>query len=445
MPNAVLERLEEQRAEQVSFVDQMLGRADAEGRDLVPAERNNLDSARQRIAELDEQLKPLREFESLRADSGAANPTTRPPRPSEGRPLGDSGGFVYPSAGAYIVDLLRSKGVPWADRHSDRAPNAEASARIERAASQNQITTDTPGLLPTPSVGPVIGALDSSRRFVASLTGGARSMAGIPGATFNRPRITQHTQVGKQTAEKTQLPSRKMTIGSIPFAKETYGGVVDISRQDIDWTSPSAWDALVQDLANVYGWETDFVAANDLATSVTQSTTVESDDLSGWAAALYDAAMKAYLGGAAIGAMPGGALPDRVWLSVDMWAAFGAIVDPARMAAYANQQQALGPSEITNFAGEVLGAPRVVVPSLPAQTIIVGSSTMYEAYEEVVGLISAVEPSLFGVEVAYGGYFAYGTLEPNAFAKLVPPPPIGMTRARASSDEDDDTPSKRRR
>jgi hypothetical protein len=256
-------------------------------------------------------------------------------------------------------------------------------------------------------------------------------MAGIPGATFTRPRITQHTQVGKQTAEKTALPSRKMTIGSIPFAKETYGGVVDISRQDIDWTSPSAWDALVQDLANVYGWETDSVAANALAVAITQTTTVATDDLTGWAAALYDAAMQAYLGGAAVGAMPGGALPDRVWLSVDMWAKFGAIVDPARMAAYANVAQALGPSEITNFVGDVLGAPRVVVPSLPEKTIIVGSSTMFEAYEEVVGLISAVEPSLFGVEVAYGGYFAYGALEPKAFCKLVPPvTPLSSSRRR---------------
>lgn len=422
--NAVLERLEAQRAEQVQFVDQMLARADSEARDLVEAERNNLTAARQRIGELDAQLEPLREFETLRTDAAAATPGggARPGRPADpGRPLGDGATHVYASPGAYIVDVLRARGVPWADSHADRSGNADAAARIQRAAVENQTTGDTPGILPTPTVGPVINALDSARRFVASLSGGARSMAGIPGATFNRPRITQHVQVGKQAAEKTQLPSRKMIIGSIPFAKETYGGVVDISRQDIDWTSPSAWDALVQDLANVYGWETDYVAARALATAVTQTSEVATNDLAGWAAALYDAAMQAYLGGAAIGAMPNGALPDRVWLSVDMWAAFGAIVDPARMAAYANQAQALGSSEIGNFAGEILGAPRVVVPSLPAQTIIVGSSTMFEAYEEVVGLISAVEPSLFGVEVAYGGYFAYGALEPKAFAKLVPP------------------------
>jgi hypothetical protein len=301
-------------------------------------------------------------------------------------------------------------------------------ARVQRAVIENQITTDTPGILPTPVVGPVLGVLDSARPFVASLTGGARSMAGIPGASFTRPRITQHVAVGKQTAEKTQLPSRKMIIGSVPFAKETYGGTVDISRQDIDWTSPSAWDALLQDLAGVYGWETDYAAARKLAEVVTQSVTVTSDDLPGWAAALYEAAMTAFLAGAAVGEMPKGKLPDRIWLSVDMWAKFGSVVDPARMAAYANAAQAFGPQELTNFAGEILGAPRVVVPSFPAGTIIVGSSAMYEAYEEVVGLLSAVEPALFGIEVAYGGYFAYGVLDPAAFCKVVPPAPVAAQR-----------------
>lgn len=422
MPNAVLERLEAQRAEQIQFVDQLLSRVDSEGRDLVEAERNNLAAARERVAQIDEQLTPLREFEQLRGNHSAGNPIGNPAgRPADPRPLGDGDGPAYASAGAYIVDLMRARGVPWAASTADRVPNPDAAARIQRAAVQNQVTTDTPGILPAPIVGPIIGVLDSARPFVASLAGGARSMAGIPGATFTRPRITQHVQVGKQAAQKTELTSRKMVIGSVPFAKETFGGTVDISRQDIDWTSPSAWDALIQDLAGVYGWETDFAAANALATAVTQTAAVATDDLAGWAAALYEAAMTAFLAGSAIGAMPNGKLPDRVWLSVDMWAKYGSIVDPARMAAFANAMGALGPQELTNFAGDILGAPRIVVPSLPASTIIVGSSAMFEAYEEVVGLLSAVEPALLGVEVAYGGYFAYAPLDAAAFCKVTPP------------------------
>ena len=103
MPNVVIERLETQRAEQVSFVDSMLSRADADGRDLVDAETNNLTAARQRIEEIDAQLAPLREFENLRGDAAAgarAATTGRPAEGGEARPLGAGGGFAYSTAGA---------------------------------------------------------------------------------------------------------------------------------------------------------------------------------------------------------------------------------------------------------------------------------------------------------------------------------------------------------
>jgi hypothetical protein len=51
-------------------------------------------------------------------------------------------------------------------------------------------------------------------------------------------------------------------------------------------------------------------------------------------------------------------------------------------------------------------------------TCIVGPSTLFEAYEEVIGLLSVIEPSILGVEVAYGGYVAWGHLEPGAFVPL---------------------------
>ena len=110
-------------------------------------------------------------------------------------------------------------------------------ARIQRAIA-DQKTSDTTGILPTPIVGTVVNLIDANRPLISSL-GGAKAMAGIPGSTFTRPKVTQHTLVGVQAGEKTQLPSQKMMITPIPFDKSTYGGTVDISRQDIDWTSPA--------------------------------------------------------------------------------------------------------------------------------------------------------------------------------------------------------------
>jgi hypothetical protein len=425
MPIHTLERLLEQRQEQVDFIDHLLSATDSDdGRDLVPAERANLDAARQRITELDEQIEPLADYDRMRnahADVAGRIFGGRGDSGGQVRPLGQNAasGFSYASAGAFIVDSMRARGIgPWKG-----APDPAAATRLQSAVVDKQITSDTPGLLPKPIIGPVVNTLDAARPFITSI--GAKSMGGVPGASFSRSKITQHALAGKQTAEKTELPSRKMIISPVDFAKGTFGGVVNISRQDIDWTSPSAWDALTQDLADVYGLECENAAADDFAAKVLQTVAAPGAELGDWAAALYAAAAKCYRGGAAAGAHANGRLPDRLWVSLDMWALMGAVVDVARLQMRGGAGN-LGDSELSSFSGDVLNLPRIVVPEFADGTIIVGNSTFYEFWEEVVGLISAVEPAILGVEVAYGGYAAYGMLEANCFCKVTAPvaPPL---------------------
>lgn len=435
--NAVLSRLEAQRAEQITFVDQLLNRVDAEERDLVDAEQANLTAARQRIEQLDQQIEPLREFEDLRAASGdGARAAFGADRPAGGavtnaRPLGAGVGgaaapFMYRSAGQFLVDLVASRDMP--NHPADPTAAARvAEARRQLAVLGNQITTEVPGVLPTPVVGPIVSTMDASRPLITSL--GARNLATIAGTGFTRPKITQHTTAGPQTAEKTELPSRVMKIESVPFTKGTFGGAVNVSRQTIDWTSPAAWDALVTDLAAVYGTETEAAVAAAFAAGITQTVGADAGTLEGWAVALYEAAVKAYLGGAAMGETPNGRLPDHVWVSLDMWASMGAIVDTARLVLPANALGGIGNNDggVTSFAGDLLNAPRTVVPTLPSGTIIVGSSDFFEFYEDQIGLLSAVEPARLGVEVAYGGYTAYGFVEPLCFCKVTAPPVTPLT------------------
>jgi HK97 family phage major capsid protein len=423
--NPVLVRLQAERARAVEFIDTLLARVESESRDLVDAERSNLEATRQRIAELDAQIEPLAAFEDLRgvhheSSARVLAPVGPAPAADNGRSLGGGAAAEYRTAGGVIVDILRSRGF-FPDRTANASsgprflpPDAEAASRLARAVV-NQTTADTPGLLPTPIVGQVVNLIDASRPFITSL-GGAKPMGGIPGKSFERPKITQHTQSGIQAAEKTALPSRAMKIDPITFTKATHGGTVDVSRQDIDWTSPSAWDILVRDLADVYAVDTEQDAANGLvAAVVTNTVAVATDDLAGWAAALYTAAGLVYKGG--------GRLPDRVWCSIDMWGMLGALVDTARLgfppAGFAAGQ--LGESDLTQFGGYVLQLPRIVVPSFPDGTCIVGSSPLFEVYEETIGLLSVVEPSILGVEVAYGGYLAWGALEEKGFAKITGP------------------------
>ena len=257
--------------------------------------------------------------------------------------------------------------------------------------------------------------IDAQRPLIVSL-GGAKPLGNIPGTSFSRPKITRHTAVGKQAGEKTPLASQSMKIDPVPFVKETWGGTVDISRQDIDWSSPSAWDILIKDLADVYAEQTENAIADAFtAAAVGPPVAVAGDGLQDWATALYTAAAQSY--------SIGRRMPDRIWCALDVWAALGSMTDVGRMVfpTSGNNDTAAGSSSLADFRGDVLGLPRIVVPEFAPGTCVVGPSTLYEAYEEVIGLLSVIEPSILGVEVAYGGYIAYGSLQESAFVKVTPP------------------------
>jgi HK97 family phage major capsid protein len=420
MPNPVLARKLEERDAEVSTMDHILEQV--EGRDLVDAERELLKAAEARIAALDAQIDPLRAYEALARATSDALPVLppRPGLPAEPRRVdGGERGVQYRSAGEFLVDYLRANGIM-----ERGVVDSAAAARVSQTrAVANQVTTDVTGILPTPIVGPVVNLIDANRPLVSSL-GGAKALGGIPGSTFSRPKITQHVQVGIQTAEKTELPSRKMTIGNVPFTKQTYGGTVDISRQAIDWTSPAAWDILIRDLANVYAVQTETVIATDFRAKATGTAVpVAADTLQAWATALYTAAANSYSASFL--------MPDRIWCSLDVWAALGSLVDIGRLVMPPDQslEQPAGSASLGSFRGDVIGLPRIVVPTFAPGTCIVGPSALYEAYEEVIGLLSVVEPSILGVTVAYGGYVAYGSLGGTAFVPLTAPPDIPLVEA----------------
>jgi hypothetical protein len=434
MQNPVLESLRAQRAEQISTMDAIL--AQVEERDLVDAERGLLEACRDRIGVIDAQIAPLAEYEALRgahAETVAALPAPTGSNGASSRRLDVAERApIYRTAGEFLVDYLRAHGI-----YERGTRDEQAAARVMQArAVGDQTTGSTPGLMPSTIVGGVVNLIDANRPLITSL-GGAKAMGGIPGTAFGRPKITVHALAGKQSAEKTALATRAMTISNVQFTKETHGGTVDISRQDIDWSSPAAWDILVRDLADVYAVETETTVAaafKAAATGTAPPALPAAPTLSDWSKALYTAAMHSY--------SAGGRMPDRIWCGLDVWAALGSLVDTARlvMPQGGNQDNAAGSSTLADFRGDVLGLPRVVVPTFPAKTCIVGNSTYYEAYEEVIGLLSVIEPSILGVQVAYGGYLAYGAMAPTALIPLDLTAVTGLPTALEASvlDVDDD-------
>ncbi|MFM2437360.1 MAG: hypothetical protein RLZ55_169, partial [Actinomycetota bacterium] len=68
--NPTIERLQNQRREQEDLVAHLLEKAETEERDIVQAEMDLIESAKERIAAIDAQLRPLAEFAESR-NSGA--------------------------------------------------------------------------------------------------------------------------------------------------------------------------------------------------------------------------------------------------------------------------------------------------------------------------------------------------------------------------------------
>ena len=67
--NAVLKRLNEERAAAVDFIEQTMAAVEEEARDLSDTETRSLEAQRDRIKQIDDQIKPLAEFEQVRASA----------------------------------------------------------------------------------------------------------------------------------------------------------------------------------------------------------------------------------------------------------------------------------------------------------------------------------------------------------------------------------------
>lgn len=443
----MLEMLYTERNSLVDFMERTLANAAEAKRDLTAPEQETLTKHRARMAAIDAQIKPIEEFETARAagdNAGAAylRPAGQPADQGQGQSLGHTAARTmarigdYRTRGDILVDMVKSGG--FADGRSQGIPDSEARDRLIaagvvppnptddmiRSAHSNaatlrtearvtQVSGDTPGIIPVPIIGEIMNDVDNARPFINSI--GAKPL-NFAGETFKRPVVTQHVAAGKQTTQATStgLGSQKMTIGSVTFTKETWGGWLDVSRQEIDWTSPAAWDAILNDLTDQYGLVTENAAGDAFAAAVAAGNTpVEvagtgaASTLKDYTVALYAAAALSYAGA--------GRMPDHIWMSLDMWGALGPLIE-----SQVSTNESPGSVNLGDFqAGNLLKLPRTVVPSFPSGTIIIGAKRWTEVYEERIGLLQAVLPSVLGVQIAYGGYVAYNTLKATAFTKVI--------------------------
>lgn len=408
-----LDWLKRQRDLALSDVESITNRAADEDRDLEEAEHKTCEARRSRITSLDDEIKVEAElaersatYSSLVSRIGPAAERVELVQRQAHQSQDEQ---AYKSPGEYLVDYLTRSEDPDARKRFD--------SYLNRAVA-NQTTTQNPGLLPVPILGPVFIEQVNRRPAIEAAT--LRPLPGS-GKTFQRPKITQNTLAGPQSAEKAELPSRNMTIDPVTVTKTTYGGAVNLSWQDRDWTDPAIMDLLVSDLAASYANATDAAFCTYFVGSISevQDITAPADGAK-VLGALF----------AATGTISAATntMPDTLWVSPDVWGGLGSLVDGSGRQLFptVNPVNAMGDIRPTSLQGTLAGFTLAVDKNLPAGTAILGNSRFVEVYETVGGQVSAAEPSILGTMLAFYGYIAWLTLEPAAFVKITGTPVIPL-------------------
>jgi HK97 family phage prohead protease len=274
------------------------------------------------------------------------------------------------------------------------------------AAAGDILTTDTPGLLPVPVLGPVFQDLNFIRPVVNAI--GARAMPnGGASKTFIRPTITTHTSVAAQSSELAAASATTMVIASNTVTKTTLAGQVTLSVQDVDFTDPASLQIILNDLLGEYLISSDNVAADAITAGATASGstwTVTANDPSSLISAIYTAAYNIL--------NATNFLPDHIFVSPNVWQALGAQLDadkrpvfPYTAASGLMGVNGMGVSNITvantfNPFGLNLVADR----NFAAGTMVVARAQAIEFYEQIRGLMSVELPSTLGRNFSYAGY-----------------------------------------
>lgn len=397
-----IRRLEAELSEKESLVRGIYERANAGGRDVNEEEGQMVAECRGRMEQIKNQMEQAQEVNRIafetRSKGQAVDQAISAMR---GAPA--MAEVEYRSAGEYMLDMWNSA-----------QGNNAATDRLEvfNRAADHQKTGDLQGVIPDPIVGPVIDFIDAARPLVSTL-----GTLPLTSSTFYRPVIVQRPAVGLQGTnggpadEKTELESQKMIVNRLTVNAKTLGGYVNVSRQSIDFSSPSALDLVVNGLGQQYAIETEALVGTALNSTTTPAVSYGTATAASVAAAVWEAAGSVYTAVKGMGRLV-------IAISPDVLGVFGPLFAPV------NPQNAQSAGfEAGRFGqgqmGTISGIPVVMSAALGAGDAFLLSTAALECFEQRVGTLQVVEPSVFGLQVAYAGYFSTLVVNDDAIVPLV--------------------------
>jgi HK97 family phage prohead protease len=282
-----------------------------------------------------------------------------------------------------------------------------------RAGAPDVLTSDLPGVLPTPIISSVYNNFRGLRPVIDSV--GARALP-QSGKVFIRPVVTTHTTIGAVTENNNAIPDGTFVIDDVQFTKGIFGGYVEVSEASLDWSQPEVLSAMLDDMARIYANQTDDYAAGVLEAGVTNTnnfTAADIADPTDWVQWMYTAASD-------ILTASNGNLPTTLWLAPNRWASLGTLEDGqgrplfpqvGPMNAY-GQGAGVSDTMITAFGMRV-----VVDRNLTSGMMIIGDPTGMEYYEQQKGALSIDSPSTLSRTVAFRGYASAKVIDDTKFIK----------------------------
>jgi HK97 family phage prohead protease len=312
--------------------------------------------------------------------------------------------FKLPTAGEFMA-AYHIGGDTFSNMNAAVAEFSASQRTSLQAAAGDVLTSDTPGLLPVPVLGPLVQDLNFLRPVVEAV--GARAYPDNGRSkTFTRPTITTHTSVAAQSTELSAVSATTMVIAANSIGKTTLAGQVSLSSQDISFTSPEAMSLILNDLMGEYMIASDNKAADDLL-SAANSSGVWDGTVADLLKSVYDAANDV--------SANRNWMPTHMFVSVDVWSQLGQLVDTTNrpifpfIGAGLTGQNALGGGSATSWNGTPLGLQLVVDSNFAAKTMIItrvgqGQGDAYEFYESIQGLLSVDTPATLGKTMSFHGY-----------------------------------------
>jgi len=326
--------------------------------------------------------------------------------------------FVLPSAGEFMA-AYHIGGDTFANMNAAVAEYSNGKRTALQAAAGDVLTSDTPGLLPVPVLGPLVQDLNFLRPCVEAV--GARAYPDNgQSKTFVRPTITTHTSVATQSTELSAVSATTMVIAANTISKTTLAGQVTLSEQDISFTSPQAMQLILNDLMGEAMIASDNLCADNLLAAATSSGV--------WDLTVADLLKSVYDSAVDISSNRNWT-PTHMFVSPDVWGQLGQLADTTGrpvfpfIGAGLTGQNALGNATAASWNGNPLGLQLVVDSNFASKTMVItrvgqGQGDAYEYYEQIKGLMSFENPSVLGRTMSYHLYASTFAAVPGMIRKI---------------------------